>query len=48
VDGLDEETPVDLNPYAMGDNLHVRDMHHRPDGTLHAASQKARDEGQSK
>ncbi len=49
VDGLDEEhIPVDANPYAMGDNLHVRDMHHRPDGTLHAASQKAREESQSK
>lgn len=49
VEGLEEEPiAVDANPYAMGDNLHVRDMHHRPDGTLHAASQKARDEGQNK
>ena len=26
VDGLDEETPVDVNPYAMGDNLHPAEL----------------------
>lgn len=26
VDGLDEETPVDVNPYAMGDNLHPAEV----------------------
>lgn len=46
VDGLEAEEPiaVDANPYAMSDNLHPRDLHHRPDGSLHAASQKAREE----
>ena len=29
VDGLDEEVPVDTNPYAMNDNLHPADVHHR-------------------
>ena len=29
VDGLEEETPpVDVNPYGMDDNLHMRDMKH--------------------
>lgn len=29
VDGLDDETPpVDVNPYDMNDNLHMRDMKH--------------------
>ena len=32
VDGLeDEPMAVDANPYAMGDNLHARDMHHSLD-----------------
>jgi C4-dicarboxylate transporter DctQ subunit len=46
VDGLetDDHIAVDANPYSMGDNLHPRDLHHRPDGSLHAASQKAREE----
>ena len=50
VDGLDAGEPiaVDANPYAMSDNLHPRDLHHRPDGSLHAASQKAREENQHK
>lgn len=50
VDGLEEDEPiaVDANPYAMSDNLHPRDLHHRPDGSLHAASQKAREESQDK
>jgi C4-dicarboxylate transporter DctQ subunit len=46
VDGLDaeEQLPVDANPYAMGDNLHPRDLHHKPDGSLHAASRIAREQ----
>jgi len=50
VDGLEADEPiaVDANPYAMSDNLHPRDLHHRPDGSLHAASQKAREESQRK
>ena len=33
VDGLeDEPMAVDANPYAMGDNLHPRDMHHSIEG----------------
>ena len=34
VDGLDDEEPlaVDVNPYAMGDNLHPRDLHHSIEG----------------
>lgn len=32
VDGLDEEpAAVDINPYAMSDNLHPRDLHHSVD-----------------
>jgi len=27
VDGLEEEAPVDVNPYAMNDNLHPTEMH---------------------
>jgi len=50
VDGLEADEPiaVDANPYAMSDNLHPRDLHHRPDGSLHAASQKAREESKNK
>lgn len=29
VDGLDEEVPVDANPYAMNDNLHATDLQHK-------------------
>lgn len=29
VDGLDEEVPVDVNPYAMNDNLHATDLQHK-------------------
>jgi C4-dicarboxylate transporter DctQ subunit len=44
VDGIEEEVlPVDANPYAMTDGLHVRDMHHKPDGSLHTASRIARE-----
>ena len=32
VDGLEEETPVDVNPYAMNDNLHPTDMLHKKGG----------------
>jgi C4-dicarboxylate transporter, DctQ subunit len=32
VDGLEEETPVDLNPYAMSDNLHPADLSNQKDG----------------
>jgi C4-dicarboxylate transporter, DctQ subunit len=28
VDGLDEEVPVDANPYGMDDNLHMHDLKH--------------------
>ena len=28
VEGLEEETPVDINPYAMNDNLHPAELHH--------------------
>jgi C4-dicarboxylate transporter DctQ subunit len=28
VEGLEEETPVDMNPYAMNDNLHPAEPHH--------------------
>ncbi len=28
VDGLDEVTPVDVNPYGMSDNLHMHDLKH--------------------
>jgi C4-dicarboxylate transporter DctQ subunit len=31
VDGLEEEPPVDLNPFAMNDNLHPRDLN-QPEG----------------
>ena len=44
VDGIEEEVlPVDANPYAMTDGLHVRDMHHKPDGSLHTATRIARE-----
>jgi C4-dicarboxylate transporter DctQ subunit len=32
VDGLEEETPVDVNPYAMGDNLHPAELHAQKGG----------------
>jgi C4-dicarboxylate transporter DctQ subunit len=32
VDGLEEETPVDVNPYSMNDNLHPTDMLHTKGG----------------
>ncbi len=28
VDGLEDEVPADVNPYAMGDNLHMHDLKH--------------------
>ena len=50
VDGLDEEHPiaVDVNPYAMGDNLHPRDLNHKPDGSLHTATRLAREQAAAK
>jgi C4-dicarboxylate transporter DctQ subunit len=33
VDGLEEEVPVDTNPYAMNDNLHPADLHGKKGGT---------------
>ena len=34
VDGIEEDEvpPVDANPYALGDNLHARDLHHSLEG----------------
>ena len=47
VDGLeDEPIPVDSNPYAMGDNLHPRDMHHSLDNKTRAHD--AANKGQNK
>jgi C4-dicarboxylate transporter DctQ subunit len=48
VDGIEEEVlPVDANPYAMGDNLHPRDMAHKPDGSLHTANRIAREKAEA-
>lgn len=48
VDGIEEEAlPVDANPYAMGDNLHPRDMAHKPDGSLHTANRIAREKAEA-
>jgi C4-dicarboxylate transporter DctQ subunit len=47
VDGLEEETlAVDANPYAMGDNLHPRDLKHSLDGKTRKDS--STNAGQSK
>jgi len=47
VDGIEEDKlPVDANPYGMTDGLHVRDMHHKPDGSLHTATRIAREQAQ--
>jgi hypothetical protein len=47
VDGLeDEPIAVDANPYAMGDNLHPRDMHHSLDNKTRAPD--AANKGQNK
>jgi len=46
VDGLDEEVPVDVDVYAMPDNLHPRDLKHAQLGDTAAPSQS--NKGQSK
>ena len=45
VDGIEDDVlPVDANPYAMTDGLHPRDLHHKPDGSLHTATRIAREQ----
>ena len=48
VDGIEEEVlPVDVNPYEMSDNLHPRDLAHKPDFSLHAANRIAREKAEA-